>query len=288
MKITNNLNLPEPLLNGIIMINSEYNAGESDISATQLISPVRQYFLMKEHRNEITKDASDMIKAIKGSSLHHIIEMGNIKGIVEERAIEELIGWKVSGKFDYYDPETKTLWDYKTTNVWEYVFGLKPEREQQLNIYAYLFRNKYPIEKLKICFIFDGWMRKQAERSAASDYPPREVLIYEVRLWTEEEQEFFILNRLADFEKVVKTDELPFCTDEERWVKPTTYACMKDGRKSAVRVFNDLPFAQAYVKENKGLRVEIRKGEIGRCALYCDVRDFCDQYKESMRHNEEE
>jgi hypothetical protein len=57
---------------------------------------------------------------------------------------------------------------------------------------------------------------------------------------------------------------------------------MKKGRKSALRVLDTQELADEFVDghdDKKILNIEFLKGEAIRCKDYCDVAEFCDQYK---------
>jgi hypothetical protein len=106
-------------------------------------------------------------------------------------------------------------------------------------------------------------------------------------MWTFDRTEAFIKERVEMHrDSKVSADwgeELPPCTDEERWVRATTYAVKKDGRKTAIRVFDTQDEADALLKEmpekDKGF-IEIRKGEAVRCTgNFCGVSQWCSQFQ---------
>jgi hypothetical protein len=61
----------------------------------------------------------------------------------------------------------------------------------------------------------------------------------------------------------------PICTPEERWATPTTYAVMKQGKKSALKVAQSQKEAQIWLEANGGEWVQERPGEDKRCHNYC-------------------
>lgn len=67
------------------------------------------------------------------------------------------------------------------------------------------------------------------------------------------------------------------CSPEQRWHKPDKWAVMKDGRKRAVRVFEDEGQAVEKLRElgEKGHHIEYRRGEDTKCEAYCPVAEFC-------------
>ena len=84
-------------------------------------------------------------------------------------------------------------------------------------------------------------------------------------------------------------ETLIHCTPEETWEKPTIYAAMKKGRKSAVKLYNSEDEAKERVaSEGDNFYVEVRKGEKTRCAQdWCGVSQWCDQYQAEVWGNNE-
>ena len=71
-------------------------------------------------------------------------------------------------------------------------------------------------------------------------------------------------------------DDIPICSEEERWASPTLYAVMKQGRKSAVKICSTAEEAQALIDTDvEHLYLEVRPGVSRRCEDYCPVAQFC-------------
>jgi hypothetical protein len=90
------------------------------------------------------------------------------------------------------------------------------------------------------------------------------------------------VNLIHEFSNPAYTDDtLPECTDEELWRKGDKYAVMKPGRKTALKVFDELAMAKEYITTNNlnDCTVEHRKGAVARCNPYCLVRKWCNQYQ---------
>ena len=84
MKLTNKLNLPQPLVDAVK--NDSYTKGEkADVSVTQLIGPMQQIFLKRKHWDELEEDVSDLIWALLGQTMHTILERADISAIKEKR-----------------------------------------------------------------------------------------------------------------------------------------------------------------------------------------------------------
>jgi hypothetical protein len=160
----------------------------------------------------------------------------------------------------------------------------KPEWEQQLNIYAWLVETvkKAPISKIKIVAILKDW--KEMEATTRQNYPAKQVVTIDIPIWTMEQREAFIKERIhLHSEALFATDTneaLPECTPAECWEKPTVYAVKKDGGVRAKSVHASLSEAETALEEaGKGYILEVRDGERTRCARYCQVSQWCEQYK---------
>ena len=289
MKYTNKYNIPNEIIRSLE--NDSYSDGGADFSATGLLQPPQIRMLKKRYESEISTDVSDRIWILLGQSVHNILERANesnTESLTEQRMFVDIDRYKISGQADSIAIEDKILKDYKVTSVWSVIHAkkeTKPEWEQQLNIYAYLYKQtfKQDISALNIIAIMRDWNKSGMLRN--KDYPKCSVAVIPIPLWSEEEQLDFIRERIekhTDAEVIWDAlGELPKCTPEERWAKPDTYAVMKKGRKSALRLLPTEEQAKEYIGD-QDLSIEFRKGVSTRCEGYCEVSQFCNQYRESM------
>ena len=253
--------------------------------------------MAQEHYEELTIDISDEIWKLLGQSVHTILERANEENedtITEQRMYAIVKDWTISGQTDSIDIKNNILKDYKITSAWSIVSALqdgKKDWEQQLNIYAYLYKQNTgkTIDQLNIIAIARDWNRNQYLRSGG-DYPPSPITVLNIDLWSDEEQQAFIEERVSIHQEAevqyLINDELPLCTDEERWRRKDTYRVEKKGRKTAVRVLDTREEADEYIgghKDSKLLKVVEAKGECVRCANYCDVAEFCNQHNEESK-----
>ena len=278
MKITNNYGLPGAIVEAVK--NDSYTMGKmADISVTGLLSPPRQKALMREHYAEIEEDASDRIWALIGQATHAILERAEPSAIVEERLYIYTQGWTISGQFDRMTLRQKTLQDYKMMSVWEVIYGLKKEKEEQLNVLMQLaVENGYTdITNLEIVGIFRDWSKTKAKFD--KNYPQSQVARIKVNVWPETQRIAFINERVRVHQAARETLPLPECTTEERWATPDKWALMKVGRKSAVKLYDSEDEALTAAGSDLNLSVVHRPGEQKRCENYCAVAQFCDQYK---------
>lgn len=278
MKYTNNLKLPQPIYDAIA--NDDYNPGNSDLTVTQLIQPIQMTKLQIEHKDELIEDISDNIYALMGKAIHYILEKAESIMPVERRLYMSVNDFTISGQFDRIALISKNggftgkVQDYKFTSVWEWIYGLNKEREEQLNCLACLLNvNRYKVNQLEVVMIFRDWQKSKAQYDKS--YPQQQIAIIPVKLWSIDDQLAFIDKKAQQY----KANEYSDCTQEERWNKGDKYAVMKTGRKTALRVFDGLEKAQKWMDDNqKGDGIDIRKGENKRCELYCNVKNFCPQY----------
>lgn len=290
--ITNDLALPEVLVKAVQ--NDTYSNGGSDISVTGLLQPPQKVAIEKAHADEIVEDAADRIYALIGQIGHLIIERAAVEGSrAEERVFTEVNGWKVSGQFDLlYTNERgeRTLADLKLVSVWEAINGPKEERAQQLNLLAELLRrNGETVDRLEVIYVFRDWSKSKARFD--SSYPQKQVLLYFIPQWGEEKAAAYLEERVALHQRAQQGEVIP-CSDEDRWAKPPTWAVMKEGRKSAVKLEPSYEAAVTYCLKNglaedsgddeaavfkKGISIVERPGEQTRCLLYCSAYQWCEQ-----------
>ena len=277
MKITNIHSLPTPLVNALSH-DSYKSVGR--ISVTGLLKPPKIRTLELRHDDEITEDVSERIYRALGSSLHTLMESNASQdSLTEERLKAEVLGWTISGQPDLLDKDM-TLWDFKLTSVWSFILGGRIEWAQQLQMYAWLYhKHGFTIKKMKNLLVFRDY--SQSEKLRMKDYPEAEAEVLEYEPLPPLEVEGFIEARMRLHQAADKLadDVIPFCTPEERWEKPTTWAVMKPEGKRAVRVLDTEEAAQAYAADNgKNLEVVARPGQCIRCERYCKVNKWCNFY----------
>jgi hypothetical protein len=295
MKITNNFNVPETLV--ALAKRDDYTKGEADFSVTEIISPPRIQRLRRKHYHEITQDVADMLWMLLGTALHVVAERSEVAGHTnEERLMVGIDDVILSGAIDLQknDTDGTVITDYKFTSAWS-LMNDKPEWEQQQNIYKYLVERvkKQPVKKLEICALIRDWSRREAMHKP--NYPQAPIQVIDIPIWTHDRVEHFIKERInLHRDSKVNADwneELPLCTEEERWVRETKYAVKKEGRKTAIRVFDSQEEADVFLKdtpEKDKAFIEIRKGEAVRCTgNFCGVSQWCSQYQASLLEESE-
>jgi hypothetical protein len=86
-------------------------------------------------------------------------------------------------------------------------------------------------------------------------------------------------------QKAVDNGEpLAYCTDQERWVRGESWALMKEGRKSAIKLYdNQIEASTAAGNSGTDYYVEHRGGKAVRCSgNFCLVSAYCRQWQEEL------
>lgn len=286
MRITNKLGLPQPFVD---MASSDFDPDETTYRVTSLLKGVREVILEKRH--DVEQDVSDMIWMLFGTAAHSVLERSQETSsqIKECRLTEKINGRYVSGKFDLYDAKLKKVIDYKTCSVWKVIHGDYKDWRRQLLIYSYLLRKAgFEANTGEIVAIMKDHSKRDAKYKP--DYPKQPVKIITFRFNEDDfiECEEWLKSKVNALKQaeLLPDDELPLCTDEERYNSGTKYAVMKKGRKTAMRVLDSKEDAVAWLAINNGDSIEERKGEDKKCLDYCAVCKFCNYWQKNYGGNE--
>ncbi len=287
MKITNKKNLPQPLVDAMSVSKPRVMG---DIAVTRLIDNPKIKILQKRHWDEIEEDAIDRVWALFGSACHSIIESAHEANSerydIEKTIASDYSGKAVYGTYDMYDKETKTLYDFKVTSVWSVIFDSeKREWQAQLNVLAQLLRdNGVEVKEAKIVAILKDWKKNEYLRQGGN-YPDAQIQELPITLYEEGAVKDYINERVALF-KEAEAGNFTDCTDKERWLRGEKWAVTTPLKKRALRVLGTKEEAEKYMASNKtnapNMTIEHRPGEAMRCNTYCQVKDFCDQYKNNQ------
>lgn len=278
--ITNKFSLPEPLYKALAKKRYAPIAGR--ISATALIdAPLIRVLLMK-HTDEIVEDASEKIWALLGSAIHRVIELKGTKEASELKCTcKHESGATLVSIGDYY--ENNILTDWKITSVWSYLLGGKASWEKQLNVVRYIYgKNDLPVKEMNVYAILRDW---QQGKVYEHNYPQIPFQECKIDMWDDGKLKEYIDERVSAhlFAESMINDlaNVPQCSAEERWQRPTTYAVKRPKIKRAVRVFELYGEAEEYLGKQKDgtLYIETREGLSVKCEKYCPVNKFCPYYK---------
>ena len=287
MKYTNLAALPKSLY--YILTRNEYEAEPGSINVTTLIGSPRIRILKERHDDDVIVEASDNVHKMLGTAIHKLLSEYE-GGVKEQRFCADMNGVKVCGTPDLVEDDV--LYDYKTSSVWISVFGIRQEWAKQLNVYRWLLhKNGIAVNELKSVLIFKDW----SKTSVKKENPMHGCSVYDIPMWTMDEAEAYVLGRIEAHQDAEK--ELPECNEEERWQSNGAFAVHLNNGKRAKRVLDTLDEAFAWIIEKgndpyrnrvmlqgqvvdfKGYAVIKRPDRWRRCEAYCEVAQFCDQWK---------
>jgi hypothetical protein len=279
------MNLPMGLVKAA---SSDRHNGPGRISATTLLHGIKQIHLTDRHWEELEDDVADRIWAIFGSAVHALLEHEGETDFTEIAMEHEFQGLTVTGRIDNFDMGSGTIRDYKTASIWKVKFQDFDDWYKQGMIYAWLLdKNGFKVNKCQFIAILKDHSKSKARYDF--EYPQTPVYRYEFdvtqeRIW---EIEAFIEERVKVYLETAALgdDEIPECSPEERWEDPPKYAVMKQGRKSAVKLFDTREPAEAMVDElgHDKHYLEARPGEAKKCQGYCICSEFCHFYQNHVK-----
>ena len=282
MKLTNKLRLPDAIVRAIA--NDSYTKGEADISVTELLTPPQLRKLKLAHYDELEEDVADRVPSLRGQAFHVIVERaaaGDPNVMVEKTVYSEYGGWVVKGQVDHVLISSGELFDFKETNARKVRGGVLPrEWEQQTNIYRRMLNREKGIQigTIAVFAFIRDWSRRESRQS--QDYPQAPVVRLEVPLWTDEQADAFIEERIG----LHQMAEPVACSEEDVWAKPDKWAVMKRGNVKAIRVYNNMFDADAHAGQSSVFYVEHRPGEAVRCQEWCPVSHLCPQWATDPRN----
>ena len=286
MKITNNLNLPAAFVHAV---STERHNAPHCYSATTLNKGAKEIVLTDRHYDEITVDASEQIWAVWGTAVHALLESEKDDNFHEERFKVAVGNSWVTGQVDSYDMERGIINDWKTASVWKVQFADFADWRAQGLTYAWLLKKSgLEVKKCRFVALLKDHSKTKAKHDAS--YPQSPVFVYEFDVTAEDlaATEARIISKVTEIENAYKLgdDDIEPCTLEERWADGEKYAVMKNGRKTAVKLFDNQQDAEAYAGElGNSHYVEHRPAVSRKCEDYCSCCDFCNFYK-SMHKGE--
>lgn len=285
--LTNSLDLPQPFVDAA---TSDHQYKPRRYSVTDVLGGTCEAILKRRHQGESVEDVSDRVWAIFGTAVHKVLQESEATDtqLQEEWFSVPINGvHELSGIFDLYDDATGTVTDWKTTSVWQVMFGDYERWRLQTLAYCWmLVVHGFDAHRGEVVAILrDHSMRKARTEK---DYPEHPVVR---KSWDFTKDDLLQMERHIHrwFNKVITEEtladwDLEPCSPEQRWHKPDTYAVVKNGNKRATRVLEDPDEAAALCDElsektGKPHHVEFRQGEDTRCQSYCSVAEFCPYWK---------
>jgi hypothetical protein len=191
-----------------------------------------------------------------------------------------MAGVEVTGKNDYMNKTERVIKDYKVTSAYKVLKGDVEDWTFQQNVYRYLaWCNGIEVDKLQIIALIRDWSKTDA--TINPDYPQVPMKVIDLPVWGLEETAQIILDKIIAIGKAKKLsdEDLPLCTDKERWAAPPIYGAFKEGNTRNSKNFDSHAELTTYILANadKGYVERITPGKSIKCESYCEVRHLCSQ-----------
>ena len=284
MQVTNRLRLPQAFVEAVSV---ERHNKPGCYSATTLNKGTKEIILQERHWEEFSVDASDNIWAVFGTAVHAIMEAHKDGNFHEEKFDVAVSNSHVTGCVDSYDMEHGVIFDWKTASVFKVMKGDFADWYKQGMTYAWLLTES-GFSVRHCCFVALLKDHSKSKAKTESGYPESPVFVYEFDVTPEELEQTGerIKAKVAEIEAAEKLsdDEIAPCLPEERWADPDKFAVMKEGRKTAVRVFDNEENANLLLKELDSKHyIEHRPAVSRKCADYCLCKDFCNFYQQENK-----
>ncbi|MCM1220488.1 MAG: PD-(D/E)XK nuclease family protein [Lachnospiraceae bacterium] len=281
MQVTNKLHLPAAFVK-TVSVERHNKAG--CYSATTLNKGTKEIILQERHWDEFETDAADNVWAVWGTAVHSLFESVPDDNFHEEKFDVAVGNSRVTGVVDSYDMERGIINDWKTASVYKVMKGDFADWHRQGMTYAWLLkRNGLDVRRCRFIALLKDHSKSKAKFDPA--YPQSPVFVCEFDVTPEDLEAAGdrIGAKVAEIEAAEKMgdDDIEPCTAEERWADADKWAVMKNGRKTAVRVFDSEADAEAFAGElGNSHYVEHRPAVSRKCADYCLCKDFCSFYKQ--------
>lgn len=309
MNYTNTSNIPLPL--AVFLATDHYDYVPNVISATSLLKPVRQLILADRLSSEDNLvELSDMVSSRMGTAIHTAIEQAwlnptkalkslgysddiiqrikvnpetveenDIPVYMEKRSFKKVGNHTISGKFDFV-AEGK-VHDFKSTSVYGYLNQSNANKYiLQGSLYRWLNPDIITKDEMLIHYIFTDWSKAESLRN--SNYPKARVHSQKYNLLGLDEIEQFVKDKLELYDSMKHQQEkdIPYCTDEELWRKPTVWKYYKNANATRATKNFDNP-SEAYALQQTSGVGEVRevKGTVSACK-YCPAFLLCSQKDE--------
>ena len=322
LKYTNKHDISLALAVFLIYDDYDHDDRPNSVSATGLIRPLRQLVLSQQNKQLMKSvDISDLVASRMGQAIHTgceeawtdhnniakalkvlgasddaverivvnpapgTLKEGQIPVYVEQRAEKQILSFYVTGKYDLV--LDGTLNDYKSTSVWTYIYDSNSLNYTiQGSIYKWLNPDKITSDYININYIFTDWSAAKARQDPKQN-PPLKVLTKRYELWSNEETENWIKNKLEAYEALADAPQemLPECTDEELWASKTVHKYYKNPKAMTRATKNFDVLDEALIRKASDGDVGIIKtvpGEVKACR-YCPVVGICNQAEAMLK-----
>lgn len=306
-----------PLSIAVFLAQDTYVQDPNSISVTKLIKPVRELILAERvpPSQQMSTDILQMYKSRLGSAIHlgienswhssKLVETLMSLGINQSSAKKFVVnpepqevndamypvytektfkkmfdGYQLKGTADFIIAGNLT--DFKTTSTYSYIDPARTEKYKlQGSIYRWLNPEVITDDTLTIVEMYLDWSPSGYLQKPDS-YPPEAVIAKRIPMLSLADTERYVAKKISTLEKLMDApqEELPLCTDEELWRKPSVYKyyATPDAARSS-KNFNDPLEASAHLREKGKGEIREVKGTVGACR-FCPALPVCEQAKE--------
>lgn len=269
MRITNKYNLPQSVVDAV----QRHEHRKANFSVTQLLKGATEIALEMMFPDKLEMDVSDMFNMLLGTAVHKVLEEQKRDGVLNEHYMEADVyaGFKVSGSADVLDLALEECVDYKTCASWKVIYKDYDDWRRQGKGYLWLWfiETGKLWHKARFIAVIKDWSPTEAKRDR--NYPQSPIVSIRFEYSDAEifgVQEEWTEKIIGVLQKLVSQD-FGCCSAEERWAKPTTYALMKEGRKTALKLYDNEADAVEAKGDDTKLYIEERKGRDVKCESYC-------------------
>ena len=289
MTVTNRLNLPEAIVKAC---SRERHSKPGEISATTLLKGMKEVILTERHWDELSADAADQLWALWGTTAHAILESEGANEFTEIKLKHEICGVTLTGTIDNYDMKEGVITDWKTASVWKVIYHDFADWTMQGLVYAWLlYQNGFSVKKCRFVALLKD--HSKAKARYGNGYPKSPVCVYEFAVTADmmNDAEGFIRAKIEQYKlmRQLSDDLIPECPEKERWAEPEKHAVLKEGRKSAVKLFESREEADKHALALGAEHYAVtRPGEDRKCMDYCACNKFCGYYRRGHAGNGKE
>lgn len=318
MTYDNQTNIPLPF--AVFLATDDYIHHPNTISTTSLIKPIKQLILAKRVPTEdAIIDIASLVSARMGTAIHTALDKAwdnptqalqalgyserfierikinpdpktlsksDIPIYKEQRAFKDYMGYTISGQYDFVIEDT--VMDLKSTSVYSYLNQSNTQKYKlQGSIYRWLNPDIIKKDYMVIQFVFTDWSKVNSLRNA--EYPKSKHPIQKIPLLSLQETEQYIKDKLKQINQYKDSDEseIPPCSDEDLWRKPTVYKYFKNPNSTrATKNFDSMAEAlQRYHADGAVGTIQTVKGYISACK-YCPAFPVCKQKDDYINSGE--
>lgn len=273
-------------------------AGKFDhqISVTALNKSPRQLQLFRRHSKEIVIDPWDRLHLLDGSIFHYILESHPDPNALVERRFGTKIKYKgqviyIHGAADLFYPDSCWLLDYKRISCVSLQFP-KDDYIFQLNLLKWIIERQQgenlKVNRISNLFSVKDWKKSEA-RKFKPGYPQKPIFYKDYDIWDKATMERILVDRIKrhiDAASVADND-LPYCTDEERWQrnKYRVFGKKKNGEwsKASKGTYSSQEEADSEGAELGEFMVTEVTGRPTKCIDFCDCCIFCNQRQNEIK-----